>query len=88
MIILILGLGMFSVSLYLRLTSNQGLGYLFDIALGCASVIILSDLIISALYFTVQTDIIVTGIIIKHYINKKPPIIKIPSHKSVTNLNK
>lgn len=78
---------MFAVSLYMRLVSDQGSQFLFDIALGCAAAIILMDLVISGIYFVVQTDITVTGIVIKHYTINGRKLIKTPNHKSVTNLN-
>ena len=63
-----MGLCMFVVSLYMRLSAgNDDSEYLFDIALGCSIVIILLDLIVSGLYFSVHTDICVMGIIIKQY---------------------
>lgn len=82
-----MGLGMLVATLYLRLVSEKSSSYLFDIGLGCASAIILADLIITGIYFTVQTDITVTGIVIKRYLTKKQTINKIPSQKSVTNPN-
>lgn len=63
--IFVLGLGMFVASLYLKVVSRHDEGSLFDVSLGAAIFIILLNLLISAIYFTIQTDIIVTGIVIK-----------------------
>jgi hypothetical protein len=58
---------MFAASLYLRLASNEGSRYLFDIALACAVIIVVLNVVISGFYFVIQTDITVIGIVIRNY---------------------
>lgn len=70
---------MLSLGLYLKVAGgNEDIGYLFDITLSLSSIIIVVDVVLSILYFTLYNEITVVGILINE---RQRKVVKANEHK-------